>query len=47
MSALEDYVIDKEPENLSQNDCVILGNERIRKKYTKKWGSTGQCEFNG
>jgi hypothetical protein len=44
MSALEEYVIDKEPENLTQNDCVILSNERIKKKYVKKWGSTGSCD---
>lgn len=41
----EEEILDMEPENLTDNECVTFSsNPELKKRYEEKWGSKGICE---
>lgn len=42
---VEEQILDIEPENLTQDECMIFSSDvKLKKRYEEKWGSKGICE---
>ena len=43
---VEEEILNIEPENLTDNECMTFSsNEELKKKYEDKWNVKGVCEI--